>query len=361
MKSKLHSLFVLLLHLGLFTNIEVLALDNTDENMLNNNKNISINKTDTSINIKGNVIVSYLDNEGNKLQEDITITDLINNDYITKEQKIEGYELVNINGNISGKITNKDIYVEYIYSHNSNNYDEKLIKTGTLKIDNPDNRIDYNIKYNNVIDNYIGPVEVMIIDYLPYKIDIDNSILDDFIYHEEDNILVYIYKDNINTYTNGRYNINIDKNLTLKYIGINEEDRIITNKVESLIITDKSDISEDTLTTNIEIKSSVTGEYIDTLGNKIENDITKTNLIGNDYVLEKLDIKGYTLKEIKGNNIDKHTKEDKIVTFIYEKNKETPPKTGINENNYISNSVLISVLISLSSIIFKRKLTNNIL
>ena len=84
MKSKLHSLFVLLLYLGLFTNIEVLALDNTDENMLNNNENISINKTDTSINIKGNVIVSYLDNEGNKLQEDITITDLINNDYITK-------------------------------------------------------------------------------------------------------------------------------------------------------------------------------------------------------------------------------------------------------------------------------------
>ena len=28
------------------------------------------------------------------------------------------------------------------------------------------------------------------------------------------------------------------------------------------------------MTTNIEIKSSVTGEYIDTLGNKIENDIT---------------------------------------------------------------------------------------
>ena len=245
-------------------------------------------------------------------------------------------------------------HVKYIYYHNSANYEENLIKSGTLKIDNYDNRIDYNIKYDTVIDNYIGEVEVMIIDYLPYKIDLDNSILNNFIYHEEDNILVYNFKDNIDTYKDGSYSINIDEDLTLKYIDIDNDDRTITNRVESLIITDTNTLLEDVFVTNIEIKSNVIGEYIDSEGNKIANDIVISNLVGNDYVLDKLDVKGYTLKEIKGDDIGKHTKDDKVVTFVYEKNKLTPPKTGGNNINY--SSILLVVTACFTSFIFRKKM-----
>ena len=335
---------------NLTNNVEVKIETSELENIVRDN-------TDTNINIKGNVIVSYIDNNGNKLLEDIIITDLVNNDYITKEKKIEDYVLVDVEGDVSGKISIEDKYVKYIYYHNSASYEENLIKTGTLRIDNPENRVDYNIKYDTVIDNYIGEVEVMIIDYLPYKIDTDNSILNNFIYHEEDNILVYTFKDNIDTYRNGSYSINIDEELTLKYLGINiEEDRVIKNRVESLIITDTSNTLEDTFITNIEIKSTVVAEYIDTFGNKIANDIVKTNLVGNDYILDILDINGYTLKEIKGNVTGKYTKEDIIVTFIYEKNKVTPPKTGGNKINYISLITVITTCVA--SLIFKKKVNS---
>ena len=184
-----------------------------------------------------------------------------------------------------------------------------------------------------------------------------NSILNNFIYHEEDNILVYTFKDNIDTYRNGSYSINIDEELTLKYLGIDiEEDRVIKNRVESLIITDTSNTLEDTFITNIEIKSTVVAEYIDTFGNKIANEIVKTNLVGNDYILDKLDINGYTLKEIKGNVTGKYTKEDIIVTFIYEKNKVTPPKTGGNKINYISLITVITTCVA--SLIFKKKVNS---
>ena len=332
---------------NLTNNVEV-KLETSEKN------NIVKDSTDTSINIKGNVIVSYVDNEGNKLLEDVVINDLVNNDYVTKEEKIEDYVLVEVVGQVSGKISLEEKQVNYIYYHNSANYEENLIKTGTLKIDNYDNRIDYNIKYDTIIDNYIGEVEVIIIDYLPYKIDVDNSILNNFIYHKEDNTLVYSFKENIDTYKNGSYSINIDEDLTLKYIDINEEDRVIKNIVESIIVTDTSTVLKDSFVTNIEIKSDVIGEYVDESGNKIANDIVISNLVGNDYVLDKLDVEGYSLKEIKGDDVGKHTKDDIKVTFIYEKNKLIPPKTGGNNINY--SSILLVITTCLTSIIFRKKM-----
>ena len=300
---------------------------------------------DTNINIYGDVIVSYVDSDDNKLLEDKRISDLVNNDYLTREEKIDGYTLVDIIGEVEGKIGIDTKYVKYIYYKNNSKALPDLIKTGTSRIDNLDNKIDYNIKYKSKINDYIGTVEVTIIDYLPYKIDIDNSLLGDFTYNPRDNTLTYKYTKEVNTYLNGEFDIDISLDITLKYLDINLSSRIIKNKVTSYIITDKKKELTDECITNIDIKSNVLVEYVDTLGNKIDNDIIITNFVGNDYITNAEDIKGYTFKEVLGEVVGKHQFSDIKVTYIYEKNKLVPPKTGNSEINYIALTIIAINLI----------------
>lgn len=300
---------------------------------------------DTNINIYGDVIVSYVDNDDNKLLEDKKISDLVNNDYLTREEKIDGYTLVDIIGEVEGKIGIDTKYVKYIYYKNNSKTLPDLIKTGTSRIDNLDNKIDYNIKYKSKINDYIGTLEVTIIDYLPYKIDIDNSLLGDFTYNPRDNTLTYKYTKEVNTYLNGEFDIDISLDITLKYLDINLSSRIIKNKVTSYIITDKKKELTDECITNIDIKSNVLVEYVDTLGNKIDNDIIITNFVGNDYITNAKDIKGYTFKEVLGEVVGKHQFSDIKVTYIYEKNKLVPPKTGNSEINYIALTIIAINLI----------------
>ena len=276
---------------------------------------------------------------------DKKISDLVNNDYLTREEKIDGYTLVDIIGEVEGKIGIDTKYVKYIYYKNNSEVLPDLIKTGTSRIDNLDNKIDYNIKYKSKINDYIGTLEVTIIDYLPYKIDIDNSLLGDFTYNPRDNTLTYKYTKEVNTYLNGEFDIDISLDITLKYLDINLSSRIIKNKVTSYIITDKKKELTDECITNIDIKSNVLVEYVDTLGNKIDNDIIITNFVGNDYITNAKDIKGYTFKEVLGEVVGKHQFSDIKVTYIYEKNKLVPPKTGNSEINYIALTIIAINLI----------------
>lgn len=310
----------------------------------------------TLVNIKGRVIVSYVDIEDNKLIDDVIIMDLIGNDYLTKEEVIDNYKLVSITGNVSGKINEEDTVVIYKYYNNSGNTLEDLIKKGTKKIDNLDNRIDYNIVYENKIDNYIGKAKIEIIDILPYEIDLDNSNIGKFTYDKDNNVLYYSIDIDVDTYKNGSYNYIFDEEITIKYKNISDNVRVIENKVKSILTTNKEMELESSFITNIEMKSNVIGIYMDTFGKKLSKDIIINNLIGNSYVLDKLDIKGYTLKEIKGEVSGIHEKDDKEVIFIYELNKELPPKTGLSNINYIF--LVVIGIISITTFILRKKVFN---
>ena len=230
---------------------------------------------------------------------------------------------------------------------------EELIKKGTKKIDNLDNRIDYNIFYTTKIDNYIGKSKIEIIDILPYEIDLENSNIGKFTYNKDNNTLYYSIELDIDTYKDGSYNYEFNEEITIKYKNILNNTRTIENKVKSILTTNEVQELEDSFITNIEIKSNVIGIYVDTLGKKISKDIIINNLVGNSYVLDKLDIKGYTLKEIKGEVSGIHEKEDKEVIFIYDVVKELPPKTGLSKINYIFISIV--AVISVITIILRKK------
>ncbi|GGE73588.1 MucBP domain-containing protein [Priestia taiwanensis] len=69
---------------------------------------------------KGTVIVKYIDKEGKKLTEDITLTGDVGNPYKTEKKEFDGYEFVKVEGPSEGTFIDGEIVVTYIY--------EKIIK-----------------------------------------------------------------------------------------------------------------------------------------------------------------------------------------------------------------------------------------
>lgn len=65
--------------------------------------------------VTGNVIVNFIDVDGKKLSDSITITDYVNNAYDTEPMVIDGYKFVKVIGNPQGKIMEGNAIITYIY------------------------------------------------------------------------------------------------------------------------------------------------------------------------------------------------------------------------------------------------------
>ena len=61
------------------------------------------------------MIVNFIDVNGKKLSDSITITDYVNNSYDTEPMVIDGYKFVKVIGNPQGKIMEGNAIITYIY------------------------------------------------------------------------------------------------------------------------------------------------------------------------------------------------------------------------------------------------------
>lgn len=66
--------------------------------------------------LEGKVIVHYVDIEDNTLLDDVILTGKVGETYLTKEEAIENFELVKVEGDYTGTYTKDDIEVTYIYT-----------------------------------------------------------------------------------------------------------------------------------------------------------------------------------------------------------------------------------------------------
>lgn len=82
---------------------------------------ITLTYTKNTINTinTGKVIVYYIDENGNSIADSVTLTGNEGDSYVSNKVTIEGYSLKRINGNQSGKYTEKDQTVTYIYTKDS--------------------------------------------------------------------------------------------------------------------------------------------------------------------------------------------------------------------------------------------------
>lgn len=80
--------------------------------------------------LKGDLLVSYVDEEGNVL-DSYSITDYAGAYYETEEREFEGYTFKSSSDNTEGfLIANETVYVEYVYSKNIGTYEELPPQTG---------------------------------------------------------------------------------------------------------------------------------------------------------------------------------------------------------------------------------------
>ena len=83
---------------------------------IDNAGNISdVTKLQPEAIITGKIIVKYQDEEGNSIKQDVTITGKVGTDYSVSEEKINGYEYIEVVGNKEGKYTKEDQEVIFKY------------------------------------------------------------------------------------------------------------------------------------------------------------------------------------------------------------------------------------------------------
>ena len=80
--------------------------------------------------IKGNVIVNYVDSDGNKLTDEIIYTDVVDSEYTTEKKEFDGYTNITVEGQTTGKYIDGTIYVTYYYDKNTGTGDILPPQTG---------------------------------------------------------------------------------------------------------------------------------------------------------------------------------------------------------------------------------------
>ena len=325
-------------------------------------KTTTPDEVETAVKVSGKVIAHYVDTNGTKLLDDVISKDLVGNTYLTSEKEIAGYKLVKVEGKTTGEYTTEDIEVTYVYYKITGDIiNEELEKTGNQKITISNDKVKYNIDYSAEIKNYIGNAVVTIVDYLPYELDLTESLIDGGKYDEETRTITWIININrIDTYTNGVYKFEVSKNLVLKYKDIDLTSAKLTNKVSVNVKTDVSDSdTDDEFETDIDVKGKVLVNYIDDKGNKLIEPILLSGKIGSSYLTEEKVFLDYVLIQVEGQKQGEYTDEIIEVTYIYTELGKggdveiLPPPTGVNENN---NYFIISMFTAL--LLFIKKIFN---
>ncbi len=143
------------------------------------------------------------------------------------------YKYVTKSSNWQGTMIDKLTTVTYEYDlTDSQIVDQNIEKTATENIEEPDDEVKYTIKYTAKVQNYIGKAQVLVVDTLPYTINEELSNLAGGTYEEGSRTITWkqIY-DGIDTYTNGDYPVNFEKEITVVFNGIEKNQSIITNNV----------------------------------------------------------------------------------------------------------------------------------
>lgn len=98
------------------------------------------------------------------------------------------------------------------------------------------------------------------------------------------------------------------------------------------------------------LKGVLVVNHVDSDGNRLTEEVTTTDLVGNEYTTEKKDFEGYTFITVEGDPTGKYTQETIYVTYYYDKNTGTgnievlPPQTGFNGSNITATNIETIIL-----------------
>ncbi len=328
--------------------------NNVKSKLYYGNKNVDAEDSVTDTIPYGSVIATYKDTEGNMLASNYTNNGLAGSEYTTPQKEIFGYTFKEVNGDDKEGIyvENKELVVNYVYTKNDGNIEDfDVKKDGSNIVESINGVFNYTITASTVITDYVGDATLIVTDILPYAIDKDNSTYDNrCTYNEEENTItckvVYtgITEDD---YIDGVYSINEEFNLDLVFVSV-DSDKVVNKVIASIVLDNNKESDEDEKVTEV-LKGTVIATYKDTDGNVLSNDVTTTGIVGSEYKTSSKDFFGYSLKEVKGNEVGTYTEDTIYVDYIYVKTigegDIEPPQTGVEGTNLYDYLLLIGMLV----------------
>ena len=105
------------------------------------------------------VIIKYEDEEGKDILEKRVVEGYVSQNYETKAEEIEGYELVEVKGQEKGEMTKEDIIIIYVYKH---------IEAGGVRVQYLDKETGEKLAEDEIIEGNIGD------EYKTERKEIDN-------------------------------------------------------------------------------------------------------------------------------------------------------------------------------------------
>lgn len=104
-------------------------------------------------------------------------------------------------------------------------------------------------------------------------------------------------------------------------------------------------------------------KHVDTKGNELINTIETTEIVGTDYVTNKIDLEGYEFIEVTGDPVEGKYIDGKLtVTYVYEfvdgkggDDSCNIPDTGIEDNNTLLFITIINAIILINAIIIRKR------
>lgn len=269
---------------------------------------------------------------GDQIAPDVVITGGKTGDSYTTTMSSEipqNYTYDSKTDNWQGVLTGGTIEVTYYYDMQVPGVTSTITKQSTKnKITSSSELIDYQVSYRASISNYVGIAKVIVVDTLPYEIDEANSNIDGAVYDNDRRTLTWEESyAGINTYTDGNYIVNINKNLLLSFKNIDKTAETLENDIKGTIklydgsreindeVTSEKDIPQ-------EIKGKVIVKYLDKdTREEISTKVEHTDKVNVDFDIstDKKQIPGYELVAEPDTVTGKYTEEDQ--EFIYEYSK----------------------------------------
>ena len=291
------------------------------------------------VEVKGKLIVKYLEKDTNKelLNEKISI-DKVGTNYSTNAEEIFGYNYDSVNGNENGKYSVNDTTVIYYYTKNNGEITEiETVKKGPDKVSSINGTFNYTLKGSAIVRDYVGKATLKVVDTLPYKIDENNSKLDNMCSYDGNYTITCTKEYNIKDtdYIDGEYKINEEFNLELIFIGIDKD--TIVNKAKTIIDLDGNNNPSEETEKETEIEKGSLKVIYKTTDNVVLKELSETTeLAGTKYSTVKESFYGYTFKENKGASVSGEyvANNTLVVYYIYTKNIGGSEEDLIKEGNY---------------------------
>ncbi len=319
---------------------EVRSIENKVQATVTTNTVNTVEDTaQTTVNISGKVITHYVDTLGNSLASDDVFVGLVGNPYQSVSKSFPNYKLVEVRGNKNGTITSSLQEVTYVYYLSKGNIiDDKVTKVGDSKITSSYQKVSYEINASGKISDYIGKASLIVVDKLPYEIDLTKSDIQGGVYDAASKTITWeIIFEDINTYLDKSSGIiHFTKKIEVTYQNIDIRAKKLSNVVTSTIKTDTSSSEKESeYTSRVDIKGKVIVNFIDEKGNVLKEQKVLSGSVGDRYFVKQEKIDGYVLVKIDGNEEGKYTEKDIILNYIYSKNvgdsvEVQPPQTGIS-------------------------------